>query len=124
VGYTGGTTPNPTYRDVCSDRTGHAEAVQVTYDPARVSYRQLVDFFWTIHDPTTPNRQGPDVGSQYRSAIFTGSDEQTRIAEESKREAQARLSRPIVTEVTPAGEFYRAEDYHQRYFEQQGVARH
>jgi peptide-methionine (S)-S-oxide reductase len=120
-GYTGGKMPNPTYRDVCSDRTGHAEAVEVTYDPSRVSYEQLVDLFWTIHDPTTPNRQGPDFGSQYRSAIFTHSPEQAEIARASRDRAQARLSRPIVTEIVPATTFYPAEDYHQRYFEKQGV---
>ncbi|MBV9102320.1 MAG: peptide-methionine (S)-S-oxide reductase MsrA [Candidatus Eremiobacteraeota bacterium] len=124
VGYTGGAMPNPTYRDVCSNQTGHAEAVRVTYDPARVSYRQLVDYFWSIHDPTTPNRQGPDVGSQYRSAIFTQGEEQTREAEASKRDAQARFARPIVTEIVPAGEFYRGEEYHQRYLDKQGVAGH
>jgi peptide-methionine (S)-S-oxide reductase len=126
VGYTGGTTPEPTYEQVCSSRTGHAESVDVTFDPSRVDYAQLVDHFWTIHDPTTPNRQGPDVGTQYRSAIFTHSPEQTRIAQESKARAQAsgRFQRPIVTEIVPAATFFPAEEYHQRYFERRGVRRH
>ena len=119
VGYTGGTTSDPSYEEVCSGRTGHAEAVQVQFDPARVSYDQLLDVFWDLHDPTTPNRQGPDVGTQYRSAIFVHDAEQEAAATASKaRLAQAgRYRRPIVTEIVPAGAFYRAEDYHQRYFE-------
>ena len=121
VGYTGGTTADPTYRDVCSGRTGHAEAVRVTFDPAVVSYDQLVTAFWGAHDPTTMNRQGPDVGSQYRSAIFTTGDAQQTAAIGSKAAAQARFTRPIVTEIVPASTFYRAEEYHQRYFEKQGV---
>ena len=112
---------NPTYRDVCTGRTGHAEAVEVTFDPARVSYEQLLDAFWKMHDPTTPNRQGPDVGTQYRSAIFFYSPEQERVAHASKENAQGRFRRPIVTEITPVSTFYRAEDYHQRYFEKQGI---
>lgn len=123
-GYTGGTLDNPTYRQVCSDTTGHAEAVQVTYDPAAVSYEKLLDVFWKIHDPTTPNRQGPDVGSQYRSAIFVHNDDQRRAAETSRDREQQNHSRPIVTEITGASPFYRAEDYHQRYFERHGVACH
>ena len=122
VGYTGGKTADPTYREVCSDRTGHAEAVRVTYDPARVGFRQLADAFFGLHDPTTVNRQGPDVGSQYRSAIFTADAQQQADAIASRDAAQARFSRPIVTEIVPATAFYRAEDYHQRYFEKQGVA--
>jgi peptide-methionine (S)-S-oxide reductase len=120
-GYTGGSMPDPTYRDVCSDKTGHAEAVDVTYDPARVSYEQLVDHFFEIHDPTTPNRQGPDVGSQYRSAIFTHSPAQEAVAKAARDRAQAMYQRPIVTEIVPASTFYTAEDYHQRYFEKQGI---
>ena len=121
VGYTGGEMPNPSYRDVCSLDTGHAEAVNVVFDPSRVSYRQLVDYFWTIHNPTTLNRQGPDFGSQYRSAIFTHSAEQMTIAEASKRDAQAKFSHPIVTQIAPIDEFYRGEEYHQRYFEKAGL---
>ena len=116
VGYTGGTMADPTYRDVCTGRTGHAEAVEVTFDPARVSYEQLLDAFWKMHDPTTPNRQGPDIGTQYRSAIFFYSPEQERVARASKETAQGRFRRPIVTEITPASIFYRAEDYHIHYY--------
>ncbi len=124
VGYTGGHTASPTYDQVCTDRTGHAEAVEVTYDPDRVSYRDLLRVFWEIHDPTTPNRQGPDVGSQYRSAIFTHSDEQKRLAEEARAalDRSGRFRRPIVTEIVPAETFWRAEEYHQRYLEKQGRA--
>ncbi|HEX8200458.1 MAG TPA: peptide-methionine (S)-S-oxide reductase MsrA [Isosphaeraceae bacterium] len=124
VGYEGGTLENPTYRDVCTDRTGHAEVVQVEYDPARVSYEQLLDLFWRIHNPTTLNRQGPDVGTQYRSAIFVHDDEQRAAALASKEALQAggRFGRPIVTEIVPASTFYRAEDYHQRYLEKRGQA--
>jgi peptide-methionine (S)-S-oxide reductase len=117
VGYSGGHVPNPTYQDVCSGRTGHAESVQVEYDPARVSYAQLLDVFWENHDPTQLNRQGPDVGEQYRSAIFFHTPEQ-----EARSEASGRFRRPIVTEITPASVFYRAEDYHQRYLEKRGLA--
>ena len=122
VGYTGGHLDNPTYRDVCADTTGHAEAVLVEYDPAQVSYRQLLDVFWRIHDPTTPDRQGPDIGSQYRSAIFYTSAAQRDSARASKAalEASGRLGRPIVTEVTPASRFWVAEEYHQRYHEKRG----
>ncbi len=124
VGYTGGSLPNPTYEDVCSDTTGHAEAVQVEYDPAQVSYDELLDVFWANHDPTTRNRQGPDVGSQYRSAVFFHTPEQQRAAQASKErlEESGRFKRPIVTEITPASEFYRAEEYHQRYLEKRGMA--
>ncbi|UEM06417.1 peptide-methionine (S)-S-oxide reductase MsrA [Skermanella rosea] len=124
VGYLGGTRDNPTYDDVCTDETGHAEVVQVEYDPARVSYAQLLDVFWQIHDPTTLNCQGPDVGTQYRSAIFTHSPEQEAEARASKERAQAsgRFVRPIVTEITPASTFWRAEEYHQRYLERRGMA--
>ena len=122
VGYTGGHTDHPTYEQVCTDRTGHAEAVEVTYDPARVSYGDLLQVFWEIHDPTTPNRQGPDVGSQYRSAIFTYSPEQQRMAEESLAAVgrSGRFRRPVVTEIVPAQTFWRAEEYHQRYLEKHG----
>ena len=124
VGYIGGTLENPTYQDVCTDTTGHAEVVHVTFDPARVSYQQLLDLFWEIHDPTTLNRQGPDVGRQYRSAVFFHSVEQESAAKSSKQKLQTsgRLQRSIVTEITPASTFYRAEDYHQRYFEKRGIA--
>src|SRR3954462_12676029 len=117
VGYLGGHTQNPSYQDVCTDETGHAEVVQVTYDPARVGYEQLLDVFWSAHDPTTPNQQGPDVGSQYRSAIFFHSPEQERLPRASKKKPKAprKFRRPIVTEITPASTFYRAEDYHQQY---------
>jgi peptide-methionine (S)-S-oxide reductase len=122
-GYEGGHTENPTYRDVCTDRTGHAEAVEVTYDPARIDYDRLLDTFWSIHDPTTENRQGPDVGSQYRSAIFYHSQEQKEKAEASKarENASGKHRRPIVTEIVPAQPFYAAEAYHQRYFEKNGI---
>lgn len=120
VGYLGGNTQNPTYRDVCTDQTGHAEAVQVTFDADEVSYDTLVDAFWSLHNPTERNRQGPDVGSQYRSAIFYEDPAQHAAAEASKARAQARFSRPIATEIVPHQTFYRAEDYHQRYLEKQG----
>jgi peptide-methionine (S)-S-oxide reductase len=120
VGYAGGHTENPTYRDVCSHGTGHAEVLRVRFDPALVSFEQLLEVFWAMHDPTQVDRQGPDVGDQYRSAIFTHSDEQQRLAEASHEAAQARFDRPIATEVTPAGPFYPAEDYHQRYYDKNG----
>lgn len=122
VGYTGGRTKNPTYRRVCSGRTGHAEAVQLTYDPNQVSYEQLLDVFWRIHNPTTLNRQGPDIGKQYRSAIFCHNHKQvlTARASRAKLGRSGRFNRPIVTEITPASKFYRAEEYHQRYLEKQG----
>jgi peptide-methionine (S)-S-oxide reductase len=124
VGYTGGHTENPTYKDVCTDRTGHAEVVQVTFDPAQVSYEKLLEVFWEEHDPTQVNRQGPDFGKQYRSAIFFHSPEQEAIAKKSKAalEASGKFRRPIATEITPATTFYRAEDYHQRYLEKRGAA--
>ena len=117
VGYTGGHTDNPTYREVCGGETGHAEAIEITFDPEAVSYRQLLEVFWTMHDPTQKNRQGPDVGSQYRSAIFFCDDAQKAEAAESVAAAQGRFSRPIATEVAAAGVFWPAEDYHQRYLE-------
>jgi peptide-methionine (S)-S-oxide reductase len=124
VGYSGGRTANPTYRDVCSDETGHAEVVEVEFDPAKVRYEQLLDVFWENHDPTTLNRQGPDVGSQYRSAIFFHSPAQEAAARASKArlEAAKRFRRPIVTQIEPAATFYRAEDYHQQYLEKRGLA--
>jgi len=124
VGYSGGSLRNPTYEDVCSGRTGHAEVVQVEYDPARVSYDRLLDVFWENHDPTTLNRQGPDIGEQYRSAIFFHTPEQEAAAKASKArlEGSGRYRRPIVTEITPASEFWRGEDYHQRYLEKRGLA--
>jgi peptide-methionine (S)-S-oxide reductase len=122
VGYQGGTLKNPTYEDVCSGRTGHAEVVHVEYDPKKISYDKLLDLFWTEHDPTTPNRQGPDVGTQYRSVIFYYTPAQKQAAETSKAklEASGRFKRPIVTQIVAAPEFYRAEEYHQRYLEKRG----
>lgn len=124
VGYTGGNLANPTYEDVCTDRTGHAEAVRVEFDPAKVTYEKLLDVFWENHDPTTRNRQGPDVGTQYRSAIFFHGPEQERAASESKArlEKSGKFRRPIVTEIVPEKEFWRAEEYHQRYLEKRGLA--
>ena len=120
VGYAGGHTENPTYREVCAHTTGHAEVLQVEFDPAVVTFDQLLEVFWAMHDPTQVNRQGPDTGTQYRSAIFTHSPEQQTAAEASREQAQAGLDRPIATEITEAGPFYPAEDYHQRYYEQTG----
>jgi len=122
VGYAGGTVENPTYEQVCTDKTGHAEVVQVEYDPEKVSYEQLLDVFWSSHDPTQLNRQGPDVGRQYRSVIFFHDDAQRAAAEKSKAalESSGKHSRPIVTEIEPAPTFHRAEDYHQRYLEKRG----
>ena len=119
VGYTGGSLKFPTYEQVCADITGHAEAVLVEYDPAVVTYEQLLDVFWDSHDPTTLNRQGPDIGTQYRSEIFAHTPEQAAAAEASKERLakSGRFKRPVVTEVTPASDFYRAEEYHQRYVE-------
>lgn len=123
VGYIGGTTKNPTYKEVCTDRTGHAEAVEVEFDPNQVSYRELLALFFQSHDPTTLNRQGPDFGTQYRSAIFFHDAEQEKEAREAKAalEKAGIFKRPIVTEIVAAPEFYRAEDYHQQYFEKQGI---
>lgn len=121
VGYSGGQTSDPTYKEVCTDRTGHAEAVQVEYDPARISYEQLLDVFWNCHDPTQRNRQGPDIGSQYRSVIFYHDDEQKAAAVKSKEKESSRYRKPIVTEIVPAGQFYRAEEDHQQYFEKRGL---
>ena len=124
VGYTGGDFKNPTYKDVCSGTTGHAEAVEVEYDPSKVTYEELLEVFWENHDPTTLNRQGPDVGTQYRSAVFFLTPEQEAAAKASKEKLQrnGRYKRPIVTEINPALEFYPAEDYHQQYLEKRGLA--
>jgi len=124
VGYTGGRLADPTYKDVCSDRTGHAEAVQVEFDRTRVPYARLLKVFWENHDPTTLNRQGPDVGTQYRSAIFFHSPDQEAEAKASRAalEKSGRYKRPIVTEILPATTFYLAEEYHQRYLEKRGLA--
>lgn len=124
VGYIGGQTKNPTYKDVCTDGTGHAEAVEIRYDPAKVSYEQLLNVFWENHDPTTPNRQGPDWGSQYRSAIFFHTPEQEQLAKASKDawDKSGRFRNKIVTEIVPAADFYEAEDYHQQYLEKRGLA--
>lgn len=124
VGYTGGDLPNPTYEQVCTDRTGHAEVVEVTYDPDEISYSELLDVFWTEHDPTQMNRQGPDVGRQYRSAIFVHDDEQKAAALESlaKLQAAGTYRRPIVTVIEGATQFYEAEDYHQQYLEKRGLS--
>jgi peptide-methionine (S)-S-oxide reductase len=124
VGYSGGRTENPTYQDVCTDTTGHAEVVQVTFDSEKLSYEQLLDAFWTIHDPTQVNRQGPDYGKQYRTAIFFHSPEQEAVAKKSKQalDASGKLRRPVATEITAAGPFWRAEEYHQRYLEKRGAA--
>ena len=122
-GYSGGDRPEPTYEAVCSGDTGHAEVVEVEYDPDSVSYDELLDKFWEIHDPTTVNRQGPDIGTQYRSAIFFHDAEQEAAATRSRDAAQSRFSRPIVTQIVPVSDFWRAEDYHQRYFEKQGGRR-
>ncbi len=124
VGYTGGSIPNPSYKEVCTGRTGHAEAVEVTYDPQIVSYEQMLDIFWKIHDPTTPNRQGPDIGTQYRSAIFYHDKKQKEIALSCLQKLQeSGKFNTIVTEIEPASEFYPAEDYHQQYLEKTGICR-
>jgi peptide-methionine (S)-S-oxide reductase len=122
VGYEGGSLPNPTYEDVCSHTTGHAEVVQVEFDPEEVSYEELLDLFWDVHDPTQVNRQGPDVGSNYRSVIFFHSPEQQEQALASKARVQARFDRPIATEIAPASDFWRAEEYHQQYLVKHGLA--
>ena len=122
VGYAGGKLDHPTYEDVCTDRTGHAEVVEVTFDPAVISYHDLLEVFWNNHNPTTLNRQGPDVGAQYRSAIFFHNPEQEAEAKSSREAAQQRFPKPIVTEITPAQTFWPAEDYHQQYLEKRGLA--
>ena len=125
-GYAGGHIKNPAYRDVCSGETGHAEVVQVQYDPAQVDYDELLEVFWDCHNPTTRNRQGPDVGTQYRSAIFFYTPEQEIAAKASREKLQqsGRWREPIVTEISPASEFYPAEEYHQHYFEKRGIRGH
>lgn len=122
VGYTGGHKENPTYHEVCGGNTGHAEAVEVEFDPNEVTYEELLDLFWKIHDPTTPNRQGPDIGEQYRSAIFYHSPEQEKAARESmqRMDKRGRWGRPIVTQIEPAPEFWEAEEYHQQYVAKRG----
>ncbi len=124
VGYSGGKMEDPSYEDVCSDETGHAEVVEVTYDPSKVNYDQLLQVFWENHNPTTLNRQGPDIGTQYRSAIFYHDSEQRAAAEASKTamDASGRWRNPIVTEISPAAPFWRAEEYHQQYLEKRGLA--
>ena len=121
VGYTGGNFSNPTYEDVCTDKTGHAEAIQLKFDPKEVSYEELLDLFWSIHDPTTKNRQGPDIGSQYRSTIFYHTAEQEKIAKKSKQDLDdSKFQNKIVTEIVPATTFYPAENYHQKYYQKNG----
>jgi peptide-methionine (S)-S-oxide reductase len=121
-GYSGGRTEKPTYKEVCTDQTGHAEVVQVTFDPSQVSYEQLLEVFWKVHDPTQVNRQGPDFGKQYRTAVFFHTSEQQAMALKSKQalDASGKFHRPVTTEITPAGTFWRAEEYHQRYLEKRG----
>ena len=121
VGFTGGEVPEPTYKDVCRGDTGHAEVVEVAYDPEQVGYDQLLEVFWSSHDPTQLNRQGPDVGTQYRSAIFFHNESQEAAAKESIAAKEGTFSRPVVTEVVPVGDFYRAEEYHQQYFDKMGI---
>jgi peptide-methionine (S)-S-oxide reductase len=123
VGYTGGELANPTYEAVCTDRTGHAEAIEVEFDPHQIRYDDLLEIFWSTHDPTTPNRQGPDVGAQYRSAIFfhDSAQEAAALASKERQEKSGRFRRPIVTQVVPASTFYRAEDCHQQYYEKRGL---
>jgi len=122
VGYTGGHLPNPTYEEVCTDRTGHAEAVEVEYDPNEISYDELLDVFWNNHDPTTLNRQGPDVGIQYRSSVFfhDESQKETVLKSKEKLETSGKFSKKIVTEISPAPKFFEAEEYHQKYFQKHG----
>ncbi len=122
VGYEGGKMENPTYKDVCTDRTGHAEVVEVDYDPAKVTFDALLDVFWENHNPTTLNYQGPDYGSQYRSAIFYHDDAQREVAGASRQRRQPKFKKPIVTEIVPAQTFFRAEEYHQQYLEKRGLA--
>ena len=122
VGYTGGSTERPSYEDVCTGRTGHAEAVEVTFDPDEISYEQLLDVFWGLHDPTQVNRQGPDVGTQYRTAIFFHDPRQEKEAIASREREQEKHRKPVATEIVPAGTFWPAEDYHQRYLEKRGLA--
>jgi peptide-methionine (S)-S-oxide reductase len=120
VGYAGGATDKPTYQDVCSDATGHAEVVELEFDPAAVTYEELLELFWRLHDPTQANRQGPDVGSQYRSVIFYHTPQQEAAAQAAKEKAQAAFPQPIATQIMPAATFWRAEEYHQKYLEKRG----
>jgi len=124
AGYIGGKLTNPTYEEVCTDTTGHAEAVQVEYDPNEISYDELLKVFWSNHDPTSLNRQGPDIGKQYRSVIFFHDEEQKKIAQKSKEELEKsrKFQKRIVTEIVPAPEFYKAEEYHQKYFQKHGLS--
>ncbi len=124
VGYTGGKLTNPTYEEVCTDRTGHAEAVEVEYNPDEISYDELLDVFWNNHNPTSLNRQGPDIGIQYRSSIFFHDESQKKIAEKSKEklDSSGKFSEKIVTEIVPSPEFYKAEEYHQKYFKKRGIS--
>ena len=124
VGYTGGQLPDPTYEEVCTDKTGHAEAVEVEYNPDEITFEELLDVFWNNHNPTTLNRQGPDIGIQYRSAIFYHDEKQKEIAEKSKKELDnsGKFSDPIVTQIVPAPVFYKAEEYHQKYFKKHGFS--
>jgi peptide-methionine (S)-S-oxide reductase len=124
VGYCGGKTDNPTYKDVCTDTTGHAEVVEITFDPAQLAYEELLEAFWKLHDPTTPNRQGLDVGSQYRSVIFfhTPAQEAAARAAKERLDKSGKLRGPVVTQIVPAATFYKAEEYHQRYLEKRGLA--
>ena len=124
VGYMGGRKENPTYQEVCTKTTGHAEVVHLLFDPKAISYERLVEFFWTMHDPTQINRQGPDLGSNYRSAIFYYGEEQRKVAQGSKDRlnASGKLARPIATEITPAGTFWKGEEYHQKYFQKHGMS--
>jgi len=123
VGYMGGNLKNPTYADVCTDKTGHAEVLQIIYEPKIITYEQLLDIFWSIHDPTQLNRQGPDKGTQYRSVLFYHNEQQKKTAEQSKNkiEKSKKYTKPITTEITKAKEFYKAEEYHQKYFEKNGL---
>lgn len=122
VGYTGGKMENPSYEDVCTDETGHAEAVEVTFDPKRVSYERLLEVFWSNHNPTQGNRQGPDIGTQYRSAVFYHNAKQKEIAVKSLKEQQKKYDKKITTEIKPAEKFFKAEEYHQQYLEKRGMS--
>jgi len=122
VGYMGGRLKNPTYEQVCTDKTGHAEVVQITFDKEEISYEKLLEIFWSLHDPTQLNRQGPDIGKQYRSVIFYYNETQKKIAEESKKQIQKKYNRKIVTEITHVSKFYPAEEYHQKYLQKKGRA--
>ncbi len=124
VGYIGGNLANPTYEEVCSDKTGHAEAVEIDYDPNEISYDELLELFWNNHDPTSLNRQGPDIGIQYRSSIFFHDESQKQIAQKSKEklESSGKFSKKVVTEIKPSPEFYKAEEYHQKYFQKHGIS--